>query len=161
MQCLRHKHIVELVEVYVQNSQLLVAMLPVAEIDLGKHLQQVDSTQFGPRRDEARYQTVQQPNQRQARVYLTDFSISVIHPDGKTTGDSVTASPLTRLYTPLEKLLGGSRRGWKTNIFALGCVFLEISTAIIESLGAQSRFNHFRLERSGTRSYADNSSAIL
>lgn len=186
IQQLRHSHIVEVVEVYVQNDQFSVVMLPAAEIDLGKYLGLVDSTEVGPKKDSARFRMSRWPRclihaldylhemhvthrdikpsnilVKGNRVFPTDFGISVVRPDSETTEDSITAGPVTRLYAPPEKLLDGSRRGRKADIFALGCILLEISTAIIGSPGAQIRFNHCRLQRSGTRSYADNSSAVL
>jgi serine/threonine protein kinase len=186
IQNLRHRHIVQVVDVYVRDEQFAVVMLPVADVDLGKYLEQVDVMDLGPKRDEARTRLCRWPGCliraldylhemgvthrdikpsniliKQEAVYLADFGISAMLDDDGITSDTITTAPMTRLYAPPEKLASGSRRGRKADIFALGCVFLEISTALIGLPGSRHRFNHIRLEKTGTRSYADNCFLVL
>jgi serine/threonine protein kinase len=61
IQQLKHNHIVKVVKMYVQKDQFSVVMLPVAEIDLGKNLELVNSTEFEPKRDAARFRMSRWP----------------------------------------------------------------------------------------------------
>jgi serine/threonine protein kinase len=188
IQQLRHRHIVRVVDVYVKDEQLAVVMLPVADIDLGEYLKQVDGMERGPNRDEARTRLCRWPGClvralgylhemrvmhrdikplnvliEQDDVYLTDFGISaMLSDDGDgITSDTITTALITRLYAPHDKLSSGSRRGRKADVYSLGCIFLEISTALIAKPGSRHRFSHFCLERSGSRPYADNGFLIM
>ena len=66
----------------------------------------------------------------------------------------------TRMYYAPEVLSENQRRGRAADVFSLGCVFLEISTVIVEGKGSLGRWSSLR-ELSGSRLYANCGSKIL
>lgn len=87
------------------------------------------------------------------QVLISDFGVSKGLIDEETTASLTGAAPTGKpLYwapeiDPLSETLG-YRRGQAVDIFALGCIFLEMATIFIAPLGFRTRFTQHR-EASG------------
>jgi serine/threonine protein kinase len=172
----------ELISTYTWETVFSFILDPVADTDLQQYLEHVDSTDPGPERVEAcdhmlswtgcliralEYMHEMRVKHRDIKasniliknntIYLTDFSISKIVPDGLTTSTTGTFGPLTRACVTPEALRNDARRGCAVDIFPLACVFLEMGTVLIASRGSRERFEPLRKEHSSTVSYAENS----
>ena len=181
------RHIVKLIECYTWKDNIFIVMSPVAETDLAKFLAHLNSLQESPERNDARSVVLQWPGcliraieylhkkrikhrdikpsnilVKHGRVYLTDFDISRVVADNDTTGSIGPVGPRTYKYSAPEVIREeGGRRGRSADIFSLGCVLLEISTALIAPPGSQDLFARLRLERTGNLAYALNSTLII
>ncbi|ORY12033.1 kinase-like domain-containing protein [Clohesyomyces aquaticus] len=98
-----------------------------------------------------------------SKVYLTDFGISKAVSQDDTTGSVGLVGPHTFTYSAPEVLADEEhvRRGRAADIYSLGCIFLEIATALVRGPGFRAKFTNFRIEESGTQAYAHNKEAIL
>jgi serine/threonine protein kinase len=95
-------------------------------------------------------------------ILLADFGISKAVPNDETTGTVGSVGPHTFNYSAPEVIgEGNARRGRATDIFSLGCIFLEMCTALLAPPGSRAAFATFRLESSATLAYALNQDAIL
>ncbi|KAH0558684.1 hypothetical protein GP486_004667 [Trichoglossum hirsutum] len=181
------RHIVRLVESYTWKAQFCIVMSPVAETNLGQFLSEIDSMEIGAERNKARELVLQWPGCliraidylhemrikhrdikpsniliKQGVVYLTDFGTSKAIAENETTGTTGPVGPHTYAYSPPEVLSNdGARRGRATDIFSLGCIFLEISTTLLAPPSSREAFTKLRLERTQTLAYAHNEKTIL
>lgn len=64
-------------------------------------------------------------------VFFTDFGIAKEVISEETTGSYDTVGPCTWMYSAPEVAIDGARRGRATDIYSLGCVFLELATVQI------------------------------
>ena len=97
------------------------------------------------------------------QVLIADFGISKDLIDAETTASlSANGDIGTRMYCAPEVLKENSRRGRASDIFSLGCIFLEISTVLILRSRAL-KFWSDRREGSGcgSRLYSNCNSQIL
>jgi serine/threonine protein kinase len=181
-----HRHIIKLIGTYTWTTLFGIIMAPVAETDLQQFLSQIDSMRNGELVDRAReyllswtgcllrgldYLHEMRVKHRDIKpsnilikggaVYFTDFGISKIVPEGLTTGTNGPFGPMTRAYVAPEALRDDARRGRAADVFSLGCVFLEMGTALIGPPGSRERFRRFREEKTGTVAYAENTLIIL
>lgn len=158
---LRHRHIIQIEQTYHWNDTFNI-LIPVADGDLSDFLKQLDDEEQGPARDEMREIMLSWPmcllralnyihemrvKHRDIKpsnilvlgdkILITDFGISKDIAEDDTTGSCGIVDACTRRYRSPEVMFAddGSRRGRATDIFSLGCVFLEMSTSFLEYPG--------------------------
>jgi serine/threonine protein kinase len=88
------------------------------------------------------------------QVYITDFGIAKYMDVNDTTGSADSFLAGTRTYCSPEAK-NGDRRGRTSDIFSLGCCFLEIATVMI----AAGELGNLRTHRGGP--FEENPNAIL
>ncbi|KAF2004533.1 kinase-like protein [Amniculicola lignicola CBS 123094] len=170
-------HIVEVVATYETSSRFnptfCILLLPIAERDLGTTLDHIDQMPKGEEKNEAiftmrhwaaclvramdymhynrvKHKDIKPTNilVRGDQVYITDFGIArdfLLEADSESTAINVEG---TRRYCPPEGLNQG-RRGRASDIFSLGCCFLEMATVMTTSgqLGTLRQQNLVYAER--------------
>jgi serine/threonine protein kinase len=179
---LKHRHVIEVIEIFQCKNRLRIIMAQVADTDLGEYMERVDSLQVGAERDAMRksmqtwpgclIQAVDYLHEMRVKhrdlkpanilimgdqVLITDFGVSKDLIDEETTA-SLTGAALagTPLYwapelDPESESLP-QRRGRAVDIFALGCIFLEMATIFMAPPGSRTRFSQHRAT-SGMRAY--------
>jgi serine/threonine protein kinase len=183
---LHHRHVIKLVGTYTWATSFSIIMSPVADTDLQQFLSYVGSMEDGEQRNQARdlllpwagclircldylhelrvkHRDIKPSNFliKGGTIYYTDFGISRIVSEELTTGTDGTFGPMTRAYVAPEALIDDARRGRAMDVFSLGCVLLEIGTVLIGPPQARENFRRFRVEKTGTVAYAENSLPIL
>jgi serine/threonine protein kinase len=179
---LKHRHVIEVVEIFQCKERLRIIMAQVANTDLKEYMERVDSLPGGDERDSMRkpmqiwpgclIQAIDYLHEMRIKhrdlkpanilvmgdqVLITDFGVSKDLIDEETTASLTSAAPAgTPLYwapeiNPETETLE-HRRGRAVDIFALGCIFLEMATIFIAPPGSRARFAQHR-ETSGTRQY--------
>lgn len=182
-------HIVEVVETYVTTSRnhplFCIILLPVAESDLKVVIDNVGKMQPGPRKDEAihrmrhwaaclvratdhmhdrsvKHKDIKPGNilVRGEDVWITDFGIAKEFVD-QNSESYPTHVDGTRAYCP-PQTLQYKRRGKASDIFSLGCCFLEMATVIIADRKLEALKN-LRKEglHGGVRPYAEAQPEVL
>lgn len=186
IQRLHHHHVVKLIETYQWRDQFYIVMAPVAETDLKRYLIKLDDLGPGAERDSMRKLILHWPICfvraldflhemrikhrdlkpsniliKDGRVFLTDFGLSKIVPADETTGTTGPVGAHTYMYSAPEVLNFGSRRGRAADIFSLGCVFLELCTALLAPKGSREEFFKLCWSISTPPSYAHSQNLIL
>jgi serine/threonine protein kinase len=162
MQGLRHNHIVAFVGSFVRQEQFCVILYPLAVCNLAQYLKEttdINLKKYHPHEqrqlilltalgcltsavmyfhitENIKHKDIKPENilvDKFGAVHLADFGISKkYHADNVTSGQT----PFTERYAPPEVVKQGTR-GLSSDIFSLGCVFLEMATVILgESLGS-------------------------
>ena len=184
---LKHNHIVSVVDIYQFRSRLSIIMQEVADCDLAEYLQSTDDLEDNdPRKFDRRipmyswtgcliqaldylhemkvkHKDIKPGNIliMDGKVLLADFGISKDLIDVDTTASLTANGDIgTRMYCAPEILSGNQRRGRAADVFSLGCVFLEISTVILQPKGDLGELSASR-ELSGSRLYSNCGSEIL
>jgi serine/threonine protein kinase len=164
---LKHRHAVELVGSYTDQSTLGLIMTPVADCNLAEYIMLAGSPDAVNRKShlrnffgclttaleylhdsKIRHKDIKPQNIliKRHNVLLTDFGLArdLVDASGGTTEG---ATPLTPKYCAPE--VGNYEpRNYSSDIWSLGCVFLEMVTIIKgESLAAQNTF----FENNGTK----------
>ncbi|KAJ9662256.1 hypothetical protein H2201_006187 [Coniosporium apollinis] len=171
---LSHYHIVTLVGSYTDRRSVCLLMAPVADCNLKQYLdaglrkerRSLLRTFFGCLSSAVRYLHENKVRHKDIKpqnilvkggdhVYLTDFGLSLnwSEADGSTTTAETTKTP--RYSAP--ELAANLPRNTASDIWSLGCVFLEIWTVIngctvadltahLESTGSRSTRYHLNLE---------------
>lgn len=161
-------------------------MTPVAETDLQRYLMQLD--ELGPGRERetmcklilswpvclvraldflhemrVKHRDIKPSNIliKNGQVFLTDFGLSKVVSMNDTTGTTGSIGTHTRMYNAPEVFTSQHRRGRAVDVFSLGCVFLELCTALLAPKGSRDRFFKFCLANSTSMLYAHNEKAIL
>lgn len=177
MKALRHPHIVEFLDSYVRSGSFSILMAPVADMDLSRYLRTanqllLDSSAFLKRStallrgmsclvDALAYihsgtsSTMSHCDIKPANILvkndtflITDFGISTVGSlAGISTKENVQVTPE---YAAPETMKSGTQSR-ASDVFALGCVFLEISTVIMSR--SLSDFADFRVLELGDKSY--------
>jgi len=94
-------------------------------------------------------------------VYLVDFGISKVIPEGETTGTYGPVGAHSRVYCAPEVYFDEyPRRGRSADVYSMGCVFLELSTAILGPPRSRQKLAHLRNSEFET-AYAANPKIIL
>lgn len=185
---LRHRHIVKVLGTYSWRNQFGIIMSPVAETDLNNFLQHVDSLESYPEEERlecynimlswpacllraldythemlVKHRDIKPSNIliKDGTIYLTDFGIAKELVEGATTGSTALPGPFTPAYSAPELFADSARRGRAVDIYALGCVFLEIALVLHDYHGVLESFSLRRLQASGTRNYAQNEPEVL
>ena len=179
---LKHRHLIEVVEIFQFKSRLRIMMAQVAETDMKEFMERVEPLEDGAERDAMRMKMQMCPGcliqaidylpemrikHRDSKlanimvmggkVLVTDFGGSKDLIDEETTA-SLTGAALagTPIYWAPEIIpevdSAPSRRGRAVDIYALGCIFLEMATILMAPPGSRSQFVQYR-ERSGMRAY--------
>jgi serine/threonine protein kinase len=95
------------------------------------------------------------------QVLIADFGISKDMIDEETTASLGASGDVgTRMYCAPEVLSYNTHRGRAADIYAMGCIFLEISTVLIIGEGGLRKWSQ-RLEHSGSRLYSKCESETL
>ncbi|KAF3050774.1 hypothetical protein E8E11_010240 [Didymella keratinophila] len=164
LQRVQHQHIVRLVGTYTYKKELAILLYPVAEWNLEEYLdERVERLVEFPNFNKAHLMTflgclsnalafIHGHNVKHMdikpgnllirdtggthRIYIADFGISRAYASAE---ESNTDSPTscTRIYAAPEVALQDTR-GFAADVFSLGCVFLEIFSALL-SIGAINR----------------------
>jgi serine/threonine protein kinase len=178
---------VTVVDIYQFKSRLSIVMQEVADCDLNEYLQSTDDLEdMEPKKTENRipmsswtgcliqaldylhemkvkHKDIKPGNIliMDGKVLLADFGISKDLIDSDTTASLTANGDIgTRMYCAPEVLSQNQLRGRAADVFSLGCVFLEISTVIVEGKGSLGRWSSLR-ELSRSRLYANCGSKIL
>jgi serine/threonine protein kinase len=102
------------------------------------------------------------PNERRMyRIYIADFGIARSY---LSAAEAETDSPTS--YTPTyaaPEVVQQNKRGFKADIFSLGCVFMEILATLISTptTNALLELRNIRMNSSGDRSYQANIEPVL
>jgi serine/threonine protein kinase len=182
---LKHRHVVSVLELYQCRNLLSIIMEQVADTDLAEYLQSTDNLSDNDDRKDlqksimatwpgcliqaldylhemrVKHKDIKPANIliMSGQVLLADFGISKDLIDQQTTA-SLWGNIGTPLYCAPEVLLDNHRRGRATDVFSLGCVFLEISTVIVGYQGSLEQWAKHR-ELSGSKLYSKTPSQIL
>jgi serine/threonine protein kinase len=182
---LKHRHIVSVLELYEYNNRLSIIMDQIADTDLAEYLRSTDNLSDNDNRKIAqrnimepwpgcliqaldylhemkvKHKDIKPANIliMSGQVFLADFGISKDLIDQETTA-SLAGDFGTLLYCAPEVLRDNHRRGRATDVFSLGCVFLEISTVMIGYRDSLQQWARHR-ELSGSKLYSKTSSQIL
>ena len=179
---LKHRHIIEVVEVFQCKNRIRMIMAQVADTDLQEYLERVDAVSIGSERDSLRkpmqmwpgclIQAIDYLHEMRVKhrdlkpaniliigdqVLIADFGVSKDLIDEQTT-KSLTGAERggTPMYWAPEMAFEGphgtAKRGRAVDIFALGCIFLEIATVFMALPGSRAQFADFR-EINGFRVY--------
>ncbi|KAI9860489.1 MAG: hypothetical protein M1813_006148 [Trichoglossum hirsutum] len=171
-----HRHIVELVGSYTDSKYAALIMSPVADCDLSRFLRDSPSsadsislmrTFFGClatalsylHDSSIRHKDIKPSNilVKDTTVLLTDFGLSLDCNDlTRSTTEGLT--PLTRRYCAPE-VAGYSPRNYSSDIWSLGCVFLEMMS-VIKGISLDDLKAFFESRGSQTIMYWSNPEAI-
>lgn len=144
---LRHHHLVQYVGSYTDSKWVAFMMLPIADSDLTswmisnppkKSLREafgcLASAVSYLHQQSVRHKDIKSQNVLvyQGKVLLTDFGSALDWKDmdASTTGGTAESN-YTRKYAAPE-VLGGDKRNSSSDIFSLGCVFLELATSLFD-----------------------------
>jgi serine/threonine protein kinase len=179
---LRHCHIVQVVRMFHCQDQLHIVMSQVADTDMKKYLEKADSVGDGTERNALRksiqtwpgclIQAIDYLHEMRVKhrdlkpanilvkggeVLIADFGVSKDLIDEETTASMTGAQRVgsemywaSEIDAPAES--GPQRRGRAVDIYALGCIFLELATVLIAPPGSRARFTEFR-EIEGSTAY--------
>jgi serine/threonine protein kinase len=161
-------------------------MLPVAEMNLHELQHELDSMQPGPSADamkskllgwsgcllraldyihemRVKHRDIKPSNilVRNSTVYFTDFGVAKELTHAATTGSYATVGAFTPRYAAPELSADGSRRGRATDIYSLGCIFLEIATILVAPPGSLEHLHQFFVSQTGSLNYASNTQPTL
>lgn len=186
LQLVQHQHIVRLVGTYTLRKSLAILLYPAAEWNLDEFLDDFTHTHntrcdrdrltlwtfFGCLANAMAFihsQNVKHMDIKPGnvlvrggkggyRVYIADFGIARAY---KSAEESNTDSPtsFTRTYAAPE-VVAQDLRGFSADVFSLGCVFLEITEALLSVLSLCPQQSLSTL-RTGDRSYSANLEAVL
>jgi serine/threonine protein kinase len=173
---LSHRHLVSLVGSYTDKRFVAIIMTPVAECNLETFLGRTDISErsrsflrpfFGCltaalcylHDNHIRHKDIKPSNVliKHDQVFLTDFGTSL---DWSALGNSTTATapPTTPRYCAPE-VMAYAERNSKTDMWSLGCVFLEMWTVLKRRTVADLR-THMGTHGSGTKDYHSNPLSI-
>jgi serine/threonine protein kinase len=184
---LNHYHVVKVFEIYQYKNRLNIMMQQVADCDLAEYLQAPDGLSWKNQVERQRAMIqwhgcliraidylhemrIKHKDLKPAnilimngQVLIADFGISKDLIDSETTASlSANGDIGTRMYCAPEVLKENGRRGRASDIFSLGCIFLETSTVIILTSEALKVWSDYREgSGSGSRLYSNCSSQIL
>lgn len=174
---LDHKHIIRILDIYTYRNDLSIIMLDVADMNMSEYLYEVDTATDGPDRDNklivmkswpgclikaidylhekmVKHKDLKPDNIliKNGLVIIADFGISKDLVDEETTATQTLSTQGTPMYWAPEVQATG-RRGRATDIFSLGCIFLEVATGFLAPPGSLSSFKSFR-ETDGSSRYS-------
>ncbi|KAF2131845.1 kinase-like protein, partial [Dothidotthia symphoricarpi CBS 119687] len=150
LQSIRHHHIVGLVASFTDLESFSLILDPIADITLSKMLKQDKSLSDKDiatlrcsfnclataltflHANSVRHKDIKPSNilLSEGRVLLCDFGISLEWTEGDNGTTEGCYPSFTRRYAAPEVLRSDASRNSKTDVWSLGCVFLEIASAI-------------------------------
>ncbi|KAK7420409.1 hypothetical protein QQX98_002832 [Neonectria punicea] len=149
LKAISHRHVVKLVGSYTDSTALGLIMCPVANTDLHQYLNSVDvdpdlrkkslRTFFGClvtalayiHKKNIRHKDIKPNNVlvKGGQVLLADFGTSRICLDGHLTTNGEAKEGTPRYWAP--EVMEGADRNTASDIWSLGCVFLEMATTLL------------------------------
>lgn len=170
---LRHKHITRVITTYLCKKTFAIIMLPVADVNLKEWMEQIDISDKSqeeqckllPKWSQCLANALEYIHDQRVRhkdikpanilvkgeeVYITDFGIAKDLIEDVSSGTMGTDGLRTRIYSAPEVMTEHARRGRTSDMFSLGCVFLEMITVFLQeslvvfSLLRESRGPEFR-----------------
>ena len=180
LKTVRHHHVAQIHSTYCTEREFAIVMSPVAEMNLGEYLAYNSrptgdspiyswfgclATAFDYLHErKIKHQDVKPANIliRDGQIVVADFGISKDVLDEATTG-SIGPSIKTLMYCAPETAAedGDVRRGRKTDIFSLGCVFLEMITTLLWVHGCSVPKLHDRIKVDDRRVYSASLTNVL
>lgn len=183
---LNHRHIVRVTQMYQWKNCLSIIMKQVAESNLSNYLQSVDEMDDGLEKDVRKsamqawpgclIQAIDYLHEMKVKhkdlkpanilimlgsVLIADFGISKDLIDEETTASLGSSGDVgTLMYCAPEVMAENHRRGRAADIYAMGCIFLEISTVLLVPKGGLRRWSLHR-EYGGSRRYSECGPQIL
>jgi serine/threonine protein kinase len=183
---LDHRHIVRVVQMYQWKNCLSITMKQVAESNLADYLQSVDELIDGLEKDVRMsamqawpgclIQAIDYLHEMKVKhkdlkpanilimlgsVLIADFGVSKDLIDEETTASFGASGDVgTLMYYAPEIIAENQRRGRAADIYAMGCIFLEISTVLLAPKGSLRRWSLHR-EYGGSRHYSKCGPQIL
>jgi serine/threonine protein kinase len=187
---LKHRHIIQVVKIFFCKKRLYIVMDQVADTDMKQYLEKVDALGDGMEKDSLRktmqmwpgclIQAIDYLHEMRVKhkdlkpanilimagqVLIADFGVSKDLIDEETTASKTDAELKgTPLYwAPEVDQMTQSvsyRRGRAVDIYALGCIFLEIATIFMALPGSRAKFAQFR-ETDGSTAYRKCPTKIL
>ncbi|KPM40415.1 hypothetical protein AK830_g6150 [Neonectria ditissima] len=148
LKAISHRHVVKLVGSYTDSTALGLIMCPVANMDLHQYLNSVDvdpdlrkkslRSFFGClvtalayiHQKNIRHKDIKPNNVlvKGGQVLLADFGTSRICLDGHLTTNGESKEGTPRYWAP--EVMEGADRNTASDIWSLGCVFLEMATTL-------------------------------
>ncbi|KAF7550936.1 hypothetical protein G7Z17_g5380 [Cylindrodendrum hubeiense] len=148
LKAISHRHVVKLVGSYTDSTALGLIMRPVANTDLHQYLNSADVDSdlrkkslrgfFGclvtalayVHKKNIRHKDIKPNNVlvKDGRILLADFGTSRICLDGHLTTNGESKEGTPRYWGP--EVMEGSDRNTASDIWSLGCVFLEMATIL-------------------------------
>ncbi|KAL8415416.1 hypothetical protein RB596_006141 [Gaeumannomyces avenae] len=149
LKTLSHRHVVQLVGSYTDPTHLGLIMSPVADYDLLGH-PPTDHVSSGDRKltlrgffgclvtalayvhsKKVRHKYIKPSNilVKDGQILLADFGTSRIRPDGHLTTSGNCREGTPRYWAP--EAMDGADRNTASDIWSLGCVFLEMATILL------------------------------
>lgn len=183
LQKLNHAHIVRMIGTYVfKNSKdLHILIYPVADYDLEKfmendidpmslmkfftclastlaylHRELIKHMDIKPKNLLVRYNQPDHSPDREPKIYLADFGIARSY-DSALDAETCSPTPFTRIYAAPE-VVAQETRGFKADIFSLGCVFAEMLSALE---GSWEDLVRVRERNSADRSFQANIDSVV
>ncbi|OJD29450.1 ankyrin-1 isoform x3 [Diplodia corticola] len=171
---LQHRHLVRYIGSYTDPKWIAFTMIPVAEGDLSSWL----PTHLGDPRiqeffgclasavaylhtEKVRHKDIKPHNVLVSHngIFLSDFGTSNQWKDSdKSATEGAVAYAFTKRYAPLE-VLTNERRSRASDIFSLGCIFLELISAFCGQSADDLR-QYLLQTWTGVDLYADNEEAV-
>jgi serine/threonine protein kinase len=179
---LNHEHIINVVEIFRCQNRLFIIMEQVADTDMKEYLECLDGLEDGVERDLLRgrlrkwpgclIQAIDYLHEMKVKhrdlkpanilikgdkVLLADFGVSKDLLDEETTTNLYNAGRAgSPMYSAPEMDLRlqtrSTQKGRAVDIYALGCILLEIATALAAPPHSCARFEEFR-KTNGLRAY--------
>ena len=176
---LRHHHIVRVIASYDAPSKFGIIMTPVAETNLDQYLvenprpddQSKICRWFGCLTAALAYLYAQKVKHydikpaniiiKGKQIFFTDFGIAKDKLGESTTSSSGGYCPKTPLYCAPEVADSLGSRGRSADVFPLGCVFLEMFTALMWRWGVSLEALHAYKVTDDKHSYCENREKVL
>ena len=172
---LRHKHVIEVLSTYSIGKKYAIIMSPVAEIDLKSLLATGRSEQkmfrwFGCltaglayiHSKNIRHRDIKPANilVKGEDILFTDFGIAKDFSQDSTTSSIGAVNAKSYMYCAPE-VAAEKPRGRPSDIYSLGCVFLELATVLIGSTGFSLSTLHEAIKANEVRAYHARPSRVL
>ncbi|KAH0560054.1 hypothetical protein GP486_003427 [Trichoglossum hirsutum] len=170
---LNHRHVVRVLATYSERRQFGIIMAPVAEMNLEEYFERNPEPALGDKmytwfgclvtgldylhRERIKHRDIKPTNilVERERILYTDFGISRDMYDEVTTSTTGVVDAKSPMYCSPE-VATESRRGRSSDVFSLGCVFLEMVTVLMWDYGVSIEELHKFKQKNGKLAYSSN-----